>query len=242
MLKTVLVTGASRGIGREIALAFARENYRVVINYNRSEKEAFSLCDEILSLGKDAFPIKADVSNPNEVESMFSEISCKFGEISVLVNNAGISKYGLISDISASEWDEIFAVNTKSAFLCSRAVLPFMINKKSGSIINISSIWGIYGASCEVAYSASKAAIIGFTKALAKEVAPSGITVNAVAPGVIKTDMLSSFSEEELENLRLETPLGILGEVSDVAKSVLFLAESRFITGHILTVDGGFSL
>ena len=244
MNKTVLVTGASRGIGRAVAAAFARNGYNVAVNYNHSEEAARKLCEELKTLGVNSEPFQADVSNRSEVDRMISEIKNSLGNTDVLVNNAGISEQALFSDITGEMWDRMFAVNVKGAYNCTQAVLPDMIHSKQGRIINISSMWGISGASCEVHYSASKAALIGFTKALAKEVGLSGITVNCVAPGVIDTEMNSRLSGEDMKILREETPLNRIGTTGDVAEAVLFLASEKasFITGQTLSVDGGFIL
>lgn len=244
MPKTVLITGASRGIGRACALAFSKRGANVVINYNKSEEKAKDLLSEISKKHENArtLLIKADVSRADEVRAMFSRIKETFGGVDILINNAGISKSGLFTDITDDERDELFGVNVYGAFNCAREALHFMINKKSGRIINVSSMWGLSGASCEVHYSASKAALIGFTRALAKELAPSGITVNAVAPGVIDTDMNKNLSEADLCALCEETPLGRLGTPEDVAAAAVFLAsdEAGFITGQVISVDGGF--
>jgi 3-oxoacyl-[acyl-carrier protein] reductase len=234
-MKTALVTGASRGIGEEISRALSKDGYKVYINYEKSDEQARALADEI---GATAF--KADVSDISGVQSMFDEIR----EVNVLVCNAGISEYGLFSDLSAEAWRRLFAVNVDGAYNCIRCALPSMLRNKAGSIITMSSVWGVHGASCEAAYSASKAAIIGLTKALAKELGPSGIRVNCIAPGVIETDMMSGFSEEDKAVLIDNTPLSRLGSPSDVAFLASFLAsdKSQFITGQVIGVDGGFAL
>lgn len=236
MKKTVIITGASRGIGAQTAREFAKSGYNVVINYFKSEKEAFSLAEETGGVA-----LSADVSDETQAQALVKAATDKFGRVDVLVNNAGIAKQQLFTDTTAQEWDRMFAVNVRGAFNCSKAVLDRMITEHSGCIINISSMWGQTGGSCEVAYSASKAAVIGMTKALAKEVGPAGIRVNCVAPGVIKTDMLNCFTQEDMQALREETPLGMIGEPIDVAKVVLFLAseEARFITGQIIAPNGG---
>lgn len=235
-MKTVLITGASRGIGAETARLFSQNGYCVIINYNKSEKKAQSLAEEI-----GARAICADVSEAGDVKRMFSEIESDFGGVDVLINNAGISQFKMFTDITEEEWDYMFAVDVKSMFNCTKAALPYMIHKKCGKIINISSIWGITGASCEVHYSAAKAAVIGFTKALAKELGPSGINVNCVAPGVIKTDMCASLTEEDIDVLKEETPLERIGTPKDVAETVLFLASSGagFMTGQVISPNGG---
>ena len=244
MKKNVLVTGASRGIGRAIAAAFARNGYNVAVNYNHSAELAENLCKELRVFGVDSGAFQADVSNRSDVDRMVSEIKASMGNIGILVNNAGISEQALFSDITEEMWDRMFAVNVKSAYNCTQAVLPDMIHSKQGRIINISSMWGISGASCEVHYSASKAALIGFTKALAKEVGLSGITVNCVAPGVIATEMNSRLSKEDMESLRNDTPLNRIGTPEEAAEAVLFLASegASFITGQTISVDGGFIL
>lgn len=235
-MKNVLITGASRGIGASAARLFAKNGYNVIINYNRSEKEAHALSDELGALA-----VCADVSDKAAVKAMTDEITKRFGGIDILINNAGIAQFKLFSDISESEWDRMFDVNVKGMFNCSQAVLPYMINRKKGKIINVSSIWGISGASCEVHYSAAKAAVIGFTKALAKELGPSGICVNCVAPGVIKTDMCASLSDEDISELVDMTPLSRVGTPDDVAATMLYLASEAadFVTGQVISPNGG---
>lgn len=242
MSKTVVITGASRGIGSECARLFARSGYNVVINYNNSEERATALCQELCSNGFSAVAIKADVSDSAQASALIDNTVKLFGGIDVLVNNAGIGEQRLITDVTDEIWDKMLGVNLSGVFYCTRQALPHMINKKSGRIINISSIWGICGASCEVHYSAAKAGVIGFTKALAKEVGPSGITVNCVAPGVIETEMNKALSKDDLDALREETPVGRLGTTADIAKAVLFLSEDSgsFITGQVISPNGGF--
>ena len=213
MGKTVVITGASRGIGSECARLFAKKGYNVAINYNNSETKAKALCDELNSQGFNAVAIKADVSVSSQAKELIDKTIEIFGSVDVLVNNAGIGEQRLITDVTDEIWDRMIGVNLNGVFYCTRQALPHMINKKSGRIINISSIWGICGASCEVHYSAAKAGVIGFTKALAKEVGLSGITVNCVAPGVIETEMNKALSEDDLASLRDETPVGRLGTV-----------------------------
>lgn len=241
-MKTVLITGSARGIGAATAALFADSGYNVVINYNTSEAEALSLCETLLTKGHNAIAVKADVSNRDEAEFLFDEAKKAFGGVDVLVNNAGIAQQKLFTDITVQDYDRIFNCNVKSVFNCCQCALPYMIHNKNGRIINISSMWGIVGASCEVHYSASKAAVIGMTKALAREVAPSGITVNCIAPGVIDTPMNKGFDEETINALKEETPVGRIGNPEEIAKAVLFFAEegSGFITGQVLGVDGGF--
>ncbi|HEX2924838.1 MAG TPA: SDR family oxidoreductase [Ruminiclostridium sp.] len=240
--KTVLVTGASRGIGRDIAKQFAKNGYNVAINYNINRAAAESLASELKNENCRVMTVKADVSRQEQVQGMINSINAYFGQVDVLVNNAGIAGQRLFTDITTEEWDSMFNVNVKGMFLCSKAVLPHMIRNQWGKIINISSIWGITGASCEVHYSAAKAAVIGMTRALAKELGPSNIQVNCVAPGVIDTDMNSQLDEETMADLKEQTPLGIIGTGQDVAETVFFLASdrARFITGQVISPNGGF--
>ena len=240
---TVLITGASRGIGAECARTFAKNGYNVAINYFRSEKNALDLKSEINDGGGVAEVFKADVSDEKQVEEMISAVVKRFGKINVLVANAGVSKSGVFSDMTQSDFDKIFDTNVRGVFNVVKGVLPHMYERESGSIVTISSIWGQTGGSCEVLYSMSKAAIIGMTKALAKEVAPMHIRVNSVSPGAIDTDMLSCLTDEEKEDFIMQTRLNRLGKPKDVADAVLFLADddkSSFITGHVLSVNGGY--
>ena len=240
--KTVIITGASRGIGRTTAALFALKGYHVLVNYFRSGEAASGLCERLRAKGLSAELFKADVSERGQVDAMTEYCFGRFGAIDVLINNAGISQTKMFNDISVQEWDEMIGVNLKGVFNCSQSVLKYMINRKSGRIINISSVWGMTGASCEVHYSAAKAGVIGFTKALAKELGPSNIQVNCIAPGVVKTGMLDSFSEEELDVLREATPLMRLGRPRDIAGCALFLAseDTGFITGQVISPNGGF--
>ncbi len=238
MSKTALITGASGGIGREIAKKLSKEGFVLALLYNSSQEKANTLLSE---LNTDAKIYKCDIRNSQEVTDTVKAVVSDFGEISVLVNNAGIAQQKLFTDITDADWDNMLSTNLSGAFYFSRAVLPDMIKRKSGKIINIASMWGETGASCEVHYSAAKAGLIGLTKALAKEVGPSGITVNAVSPGVIKTDMLNPFSADELEALKEEIPLCSLGDAVSVADAVAFLASEKadYITGQVLSVNGG---
>ncbi len=237
MQKIALVTGGSRGIGREICLTLARDGWCVAVNYNHSADAAQALAAEINGIA-----VGGDVASPVDVEAIFTKIRAELGEVSLLVNNAGIGEYGLFTDLSFERWNELIGTNLTGAFNCCKAAIPAMVREKSGCIINIASMWGEVGASCEVAYSVTKAGIIGLTKALAKELGPSGIRVNAVSPGCIETDMMARFSPAEREALAEETPLGVIGQPSDAAEAVAFLASdgARFITGQILGVNGGF--
>lgn len=236
-MKNVLITGGSRGIGEACVYEFLKKGFRVFLNYNKSGEKALEICKKT-----GAVPVKADISNFEEVKKMSDFIHENYGGISVLVNNAGISQIKLFSDISENDWDNMFDINMKGMFLVTKAFIGDMIHEKYGKIINISSMWGITGASCEVHYSASKAAVIGFTKALAKEVGPSQINVNCIAPGVIETDMNSELNEEDIKALCEETPLNRIGKPEDIAKLVVFLAsdDASFITGQVIGSDGGF--
>lgn len=235
-MKNVLITGGSRGIGEKCVYEFAKNGYRVFLNYNSSQNKAEKIAEET-----GAVIVKADVSKADEVKKMADFIHNNYGKIDVIVNNAGISQIKMFTDISEDDWDKIFDVNIKGMFLVTKAFVGDMISKQCGKIINISSMWGITGGSCEVHYSASKAAVIGFTKALAKELGPSKICVNCIAPGVIETEMNSHLSKEDLETLYEETPLERMGKPEEVAKTALFLASENadFITGQVLNVDGG---
>lgn len=240
--KTALVTGSSRGIGRAIAILFARNNYNVVINYNKSEEKAKELYKQLTEEGLNVRIFKADVSKKEEATALVNYTIGQFENIDVLVNNAGISKPCLFTDISYEQWDEVMSVNLNSVFYVTKKALQYMMPNCSGKIINISSMWGLVGASIEVDYSTSKAAIIGFTKSLAKELGPSNINVNAIAPGVINTDMVKGLSEETMAMLKEETPLMRIGQPEDIAKCALFLAGEGgdFITGQVISSNGGF--
>ncbi len=230
----VLVTGGSRGIGAAVAEKFAVQGNTIIINYRTNDSAA-----EEIAKKTGALAIKADVACASDVSAMFDEIHKNVGKVDILVNNAGVEWEGLLTDMSENEWDRIFDVNVKGAFLCSKAAIKDMVLKKCGRIINVSSMWGIAGASCEVAYSASKAALIGFTKALAKELAPSGITVNAVAPGCVDTDMMKHYTEAEMKEIISEIPLGRMATPSEIADAVYFLSQCAFVTGEVLSVNGG---
>lgn len=238
MNKTVIITGASRGIGNACARLFCENGYNVVANYFKSESEALALAEDY----KTVLPLCADVSDEKQVDEMFDAAFKRFGRVDVLINNAGVAMQKLFTDTSKGEWDKLFGVNVGGVFNCSRAAARLMIREHRGKIINISSVWGVTGASCEVAYSASKAAVIGFTKALAKELGPAGICVNCIAPGVIDTDMNKNLDSETINGLIDETPLQKLGTPLDIAQASLFLASEKadFITGQILGVNGGF--
>ena len=241
MKKTVLITGASGGIGSEIARKFAKLDYNVVICYNQNKESADRLISELKELGVDAISVQADVSDENQVENLFAMAENAFGGVDVLINNAGISQIKMINDVTPEEWDKMFAVNTKSAYLCSRRAISYMVRQHFGRIINISSMWGICGASCEVPYSSSKAALHGFTKALAKELAPSGITVNCICPGLIDTAMNAHLSDEDMAEFINEIPVMRIGKPEEIAHACAFFADelSGYITSQILAVDGG---
>ena len=231
-MKTVLVTGGVRGIGYAIAQAFLKKGYRVCVSYSKDEKNA------ALAKATGSEVYRVSVTDEKEVVAMFKKI----GDIDILVNNAGVSLIKQIQDVTMQEFNDLFAINVGGAFLCSREASNYMISKKSGLIVNISSVWGEVGASCETVYSASKAALIGFTKALAKELGYSGVRVNAVSPGVIDTQMNAHFSPEDMRALQDEIPLGRIGVGDDIANAVLFLEENEYITGVDLPVNGGFSI
>lgn len=237
----VLVTGASRGIGREVARQFALDGCRVAINYFSHQDDAESLARALRVSGCRVLPIRADVSDRRQVDVMTERIRQVFGPVDILINNAGFGQQRLFTEISEADWDRMFDVHVKGAFHCCQAVLPDMIRRQSGKIINISSIWGLVGASCEVHYSAAKAAVIGLTKALAKELGPSKIQVNCVAPGVIDTDMNAALDDATRAALSEQTPLGLIGSAVDVAHTVRFLASARsaFITGQVISPNGG---
>ncbi|MDR1364846.1 MAG: 3-oxoacyl-ACP reductase FabG [Oscillospiraceae bacterium] len=239
--KVSIITGASRGIGRAIATELAFSGFIVVINYKNNKLLAENLAREIISQGGLAYAVQADISNLHESNSLI-ETAEKFGNIEVLINNASISLCKIFQDVTSEECKNIFNTNVYGTINCSIAAIKKMLYKKRGKIVNISSIWGIHGASMEVHYSASKAAIIGFTKALAKELGPSNIQVNCVAPGIIETDMNSELDSKTLQNLARKTPLGRIGLPLDIAKIVKFLVspDSNFITGQVIVADGGF--
>ncbi len=241
-MKTVLVTGGARGIGAACAEAFAARGINVAVNYLSSRAAAEALALRLSGeYGVRALAVQADVSSAAEVEEMFGKVNAAFGGVDVLINNAGISLIKTADETTEEEWDRLFAVNVKAAHLTVRAALPHMISEKAGSIVNVSSMWGISGASCEAAYSASKAALIGYTKALAKELGLSGIRVNCVCPGAIDTDMNASLSTEVRRSLAESAALGRMGKAEEVAKTVAFLAlDADFVTGQVLAADGGF--
>jgi len=237
-----LITGAATGIGKATVLSFAADGYNVAVHYNKSEQAALNLCADIAQQGGRALAVRADVSDAAQVQSMVKRVNDVFGRIDVLVNNAGIAQSKLFTDLTEDDWDTMFDVNVKGVFHCCQGVLPGMISRKAGCIVNVSSVWGLVGASCETHYSAAKAAVIGLTKALAKELGPSGIRVNAVAPGVIDTDMIAGLNSETCDAIKEDTPLCRLGTAEDVAQTIRFLASKNagFITGQVISPNGGF--
>ena len=242
-MKTAVVTGASRGIGAACAVAMAKNGYNVILGYKENKEKAENLARVLIEgYGVAAIAVGADVADSAAADSLIETAFRNFGRVDVLVNNAGIARFKLFTEITDEEWQQMIGTNLTGVFNCSRAAAKYMINAKRGSIVNISSMWGQVGASCEVHYSASKAGVIGLTQALAKELAPSGIRVNCVCPGVIKTDMLANIDEETISSLVEETPIGRLGTPKDIADAVAFLCSdsASFITGQILGVNGGF--
>lgn len=241
MRKIALITGGSRGIGAACVRTLAEDGYAVVFLYNRSREKAEALVQSLRAEGRDVAAFRCDVADAAQVQAVIADILRSYRHIDVLVNCAGIAHIGLFTDMTEAEWDHLFAVNVRSAFSVTKAVLPGMISRQQGAIVNVSSMWGEVGASCEVAYSATKAALIGLTKALAKEVGPSGVRVNCVTPGVIDTDMNAQLTDADREELAEETPLGRIGEATEVAKTILFLCGdgASFISGQVLGVSGG---
>ena len=242
MKKVALITGSSRGIGRAEAIKLAEDGYAVCINYIEREDKAEELVEMLTAQGFEAMCYKADVANSDEVKAMVKAVQERLGNVTLLVNNAGIAKQCLFQDMTEEYWHRMFGVNLNGAFNTIQAVLPNMLHEHSGCIINTSSIWGLHGASCEVAYSSTKHALIGLTRSLAQELAPTNIRVNCVAPGVINTDMVQVLGRETLDMIAVDTPVGRLGKPEDIAAVVSFLASdaASFITGQVITSDGGF--
>ena len=239
--KVIVVTGGSKGIGAEIVTFLAKLGNKVILNYNKSEQCAKNKKNELQNLGLNIDIFYADVSKNIEATNLINFAIEKYGRIDVLINNAGISQHKLFTDITDEEWNNIINTNLNSAFFCSREAAKNMIHKNNGLIINISSIWGITGASCEVAYSTSKAALNGFTKALAKELGPSNIRVNAIAPGIIDTEMNDYLTENEIKDLKEEIPLERIGKTVDIAKCVEWLINDNYTTGQIISINGGWN-
>ena len=241
MADTVLITGASRGIGAECARLFAGHGYNLIINCSKTRADLTALQQELESEAKvSCLSIVADVSNSTEVNYMFEAASKRFGGVDILINNAGICHSGLMSDMTDTDWDRIIGTNLSSVFYCSKKAVPYMVSKKAGSIVNVSSVWGLYGASCEVAYSASKGGMNAFTKALAKELGPSNIRVNAVAFGIIDTDMNKCYSKEERADLAEEVAVGRFATAKEAAEMVVDIAINHpYLTGQVVQFDGG---
>lgn len=242
MEKTVVITGASKGIGAATAILFAEKGYNVVIGYNKSAESAKILTTSLRSRGHSVIAMKVDVSNRLETDLLVKESYYKFGRIDVFINNAGISNVGLITEIDDIDVNRIFDVNLKGVYNCCKSVTPVMVNQKFGRIINIASMWGEVGASCEVAYSASKAGVIGLTKALAKELAPSNITVNCISPGIIETTMNKNISLQDIEEFVATVPLGRIGYPEEIANMAYYLSgeNADYITGQVFGINGGF--
>lgn len=241
MERVAFITGGSRGIGAAAARLFARAGYRVALGFCESRVAAEQLKAEILAAGQDAHTVRCDVRSEAEICGAVAAAE-ELGALEVVINSAGAALFGQIQDMTALQMQELLAVNTLGTMLVCREAAKRMIRQKSGCILNISSMWGVVGSSCETVYSASKAAVIGFSRALAKELAPSGVRVNCIAPGVIDTDMNRKLGGEALRQLAEETPLGRLGSAEEVAEAALYLAGAEFVTGQVLTVDGGFAL
>lgn len=242
MKKTAIITGSSRGIGKAIVIALAKHGYNVIINYCTSKVAAHNLYQDLIGQGYNVSIFQADVSDRKQVNDLFKHTINTFGGVDLLINNAAISEQKLFFDITESEWDRMMEVNVKGVFNCCQEALPLMVSQGGGKIINISSIWGMVGASCEVHYSASKAAVIGLTKALAKEVSSMNIQVNCIAPGIIDTEMNDIFSAEEKQEMLNQIPLGKFGTGEDIADCVLFLASdaTNYITGQVISPNGGY--
>ncbi len=239
MPSTAIITGGSRGIGAACACALAAAGYAVVIGYCTNESAAAAVRDRIRSNGGEASVFRADVSVPSDADSLMNYTYSTYGRVDVLVNSAGVSHFSLANETADADWRRVFAVNVDGVFHTCCAVLPAMIARKEGCIINIGSMWGEVGAACETAYSASKAAVMGYTKALAKEVGPSGVRVNCISPGLIETDMNAQLTVQEKQAVIAETPLGRIGSPDDVARLAVFLAQDRFMTGQVIGINGG---
>lgn len=242
MQKVAIVTGGSRGIGRAIVETLARKGINVIANYNQSEEKAKQLQENLEKENIHIDIIKADVSKREEVKNLVDMVIKKYGKIDVLINNAGISQEKLFQDITDDDWEHVMKVNLYSAFCATQEILPYMLSQKSGCIINISSIYGIIGGSCAVAYSATKAGMDGMTKALAKELGPSNIRVNSIAPGCIDTDMNKQYTEEDMNQVKEETPLERIGKPEDIAKCAMWLVEDTFTTGQVISINGGWGI
>ena len=238
-MKTIVITGASRGIGREIAKELAQKGNKIIANYNKSQEKAQQLKEELEKQNIEIDIYKADVSKREEVKQMIESVIKKYGKIDVLINNAGISESKLFSEVTDEDWQKMINNNLYSAFCVTQEVLPNMIQRKEGCIINISSVWGIVGASCETIYSVAKAGMDAMTKSLAKELGPSNIRVNSIAPGIIDTDMNKNLNQEEIENIKDEIPLERIGKPQDIAKCVNWLIEDEYTSGQVISINGG---
>lgn len=241
MKETVLITGSARGIGKDTALLFGKQGFQVAVHCRQNRQLAEDVANQIRQNGGKALVFCADVSREEEVNKLFEQIEEQFGDVTILVNNAAVSSQQLFTELSAEEWNVLYGVNIKGVMQVTQRALPGMIRRQSGKIVNLSSIWGLTGASCEVGYSVTKAAIIGFTKALAKELGPSNIQVNCVAPGVVDTDMNAHLDEQTLTALKEETPLGRIASPQEIAQTIFFLTspQASFITGQVLSPNGG---
>lgn len=237
--KIILVTGGSRGIGASMVKLLALDGYKVILNYNKSGDCAKKIKEELEEENVNIDIIKADVTNKSEISYMVNKVIDTYGRIDVLINNAGISQEKVFLDVSDEDWQNIIEANLNSTYYCTKRVLPYMLKNKEGCIINISSIWGVTGGSCEVGYSTTKAAINGFTKALAKEMGPSNIRINCIAPGIIDTDMNKNLTKEDIEKIKEEIPLNRIGKTEDIAKCAKWLIEDDYTTGQIINVNGG---
>lgn len=237
--KVVVVTGGSRGIGAEIVKKLAGDNYRVILNYNKSENEAKKVKEDLQKNNINIEIFKADVSKREEVKELIDFVINKFEKIDVLINNAGISQAKLFTDLTDEDWNNMIQTNLTSVFYCTQEAIKNMISRKEGLIINISSIWGVTGSSCEVHYSVAKAGIDGMTKALAKEVGPSNIRVNSIAPGIIDTDMNKAYTDEEIKDIIEDIPLNKIGKKVDIARCVEWLIEDEYTTGQVISINGG---
>ena len=242
MEKIAIITGASKGIGRQIAKELAKNNIKIIANYNKSEKDAIELKEELKKENIEIDIFKADVTKRQEIKKMVQFTLEKYGKIDILINNAGISEYKMFTDETDEDWNNVINTNLYSAFAVTQEVVPNMIHNKNGCIINISSIWGIVGASLEVLYSISKSGINGMTKALAKELGPSNIRVNAIAPGIIDTQMNNNLSKEELNKIKEEIPLEKIGNSIEIAKCIKWLIEDNYTTGQIISINGGWNI
>lgn len=242
MNEVIIVTGGSKGIGASIVEELAHNDYKVILNYNNSEKEAVTIKNKLEKQGYIIDIYKADIRKKEEVKKLIDFCIDKYKKIDGLINNAGISQIKLFTEIDEDDWNNMISTNLTGTFYCCQEVVKQMLKQKSGNIINISSIWGEIGASCEVHYSASKAGIIGLTKSLAKELGPSNIKVNCIAPGIIDTEMNSALTEEDYENLKNEIPLNKIGNTKDIANCIIWLLKNEYITGQVISINGGWKI